>query len=59
MASSFRGRFWRAAFGDGSEERAFFFVKAAAAIYLFREHVMELTVVRENSLRLLLEKKEK
>jgi hypothetical protein len=45
MTSKFWSRYWEKQFNESIISKAAFFTKAAAAIYLIREHVAELTVV--------------
>jgi hypothetical protein len=45
MASKFWSRYWEKQFSESIATKAAFFTKAAATIYLIREHVAELTVV--------------
>jgi hypothetical protein len=47
MSSNFWSRYWERQFSESIASKAAFFTKAAAAIYLVREHVAELTVVRK------------
>lgn len=49
MSSNFWRRYWHAQFSYGIGERAAYFAKAAAAIYLIREHIVELTVVSQRT----------